>query len=348
MLPKALAAGLALLGLLSAAWIVGQGTTVLVYPSLPAILIADPVTPLATVTLLPTVTPLASPAQAIPLAPNRTPTAVKGVATSARIVVVPTPANTLNGIALDRILVLSAAVRQRARQVYGQGQAQGRNPRAFSKVGDSTMVWPPLLAVFDAPAQYRLGGYSALQATITRFAGSFGRASIAAKNGMHSWSEFDPAWADPARCKPDEGPLACEFRLNNPSLVLIRLGANDVNSSGLFNEQMRRIVEFCMARGAIPVLGTKPDRLDADNALNKLVYKMASDYAIPLWDYDLIAGTVPGKGLQSDRVHYLGGGSRDYGSPSAFRSADSLEDFTALLMLDALSREVGPPGAVRP
>jgi hypothetical protein len=36
----------------------------------------------------------------------------------------------------------------------------------------------------------------------------------------------------------------------------------------------------------------------------------------------------------------LGGGTRDYNSPRAYASGDSIEDLTALLMLDAIRRTV--------
>jgi hypothetical protein len=247
--------------------------------------------------------------------------------------------NTLNGVPLSRIIVLTDAARQRVREIYVQGQARGHNPRAFSKVGDSTMVYPPFLATFDAPGSYKLGAYAYLQRTIARFPGSFGRTSAAVKVGMHTWTEFDPAWVSSNQCRPNEGPLECELRLNNPSIAIIRLGANDVPEPGYFSDQLRKIVEYCLANGVIPVLGTKPDRQDGPaNTINKQIAQIAASYHLPLWDYDLVAGTVPGRGLVSDKIHMRGGGTRDYTSGAAFQSGDSLEDLTALMMLDAVNQ----------
>jgi len=256
----------------------------------------------------------------------------------------------INGLPLEKILVMPAGAGQRIREVYAQGQALGRNPRAFSKVGDSTMVYPAFLAAFGNAGAFELGAYAGLQATIDYYApaGSFSRNSLATVKGMHVASEFDPTWVDSAECEAVEGPLACELRLHNPSVAIIRLGANDALTPQLFGEQMRRIVEFCLARGIIPILGTKPDRTEGpDNTINKLVVQIAAEYRIPLWDYDLVAGTVPGRGLEADGLHIAGEGSRNYSAPAAYAAGDSLEDLTALLMLDRIRRELAGSDAGR-
>jgi hypothetical protein len=159
---------------------------------------------------------------------------------------------------------------------------------------------------------------------------------------MHTWSQFDPAWSIPELCGPAEGPLECEFRLHNPSIAIIRLGANDIEYPNDFERNLGQIVKFCLARGVIPVLGTKPDRADGEgNIINNLIRKTASAYSVPLWDYDLLAGTVPGRGLEADGVHMLGGGTRDFNSPAAMRQGDALEDLSALMVLHAIQVELG-------
>ncbi len=246
----------------------------------------------------------------------------------------------LNNIPVERLLVLNAATRAHVRDIFAQGQAQGRNARVFSKVGDSTMVYPPFMVVFDHKL-YRLGKFAYLQPTIDHYAGALGRTSAAVKKGMHTWSQFDPAWSASELCAPNEGPLACEIRLNNPAIAIIRLGANDTEFPREFERNLNAIVRYCLERGIIPVLGTKPDRLEGEsNLLNHIVRKTAAAHNIPLWDYDLIAGTVPGRGLEPDLVHMQGGGTRDYTSPEAMRAGDALEDLTALMMLDTLRREL--------
>lgn len=249
--------------------------------------------------------------------------------------------SSINGVPVERIAFISESAREHIRDIYAQGQMLGRDARAVSKIGDSTMVYPPFLATFDN-GTYRLGKYNQLQATIDYHAGSFARVSVAVKKGMHTWSQFDPEWAVAGTCAPGEGPLACEIRLQNPSIAIIRLGANDIQYPGLFEQNLGKIVKYCLARGIIPVLGTKPDRSEGQsNLINNLIRRTASAYSIPLWDYDLVAGTVPGRGLEPDLIHMRGGGTRDYASPASMRAGDALEDLTALIMLDAIQRELG-------
>lgn len=247
----------------------------------------------------------------------------------------------LNGVPIQRLVLVSDGAREHIRDIYALGQSLGRNPRAVSKVGDSTMVYPVFLATFDRK-NYRLGRFGYLQETIDYHTGSFARASVAVKKGMHTWSQFEPSWSIPELCAPDEGPLACELRLHNPGIAIIRLGANDTEFPALFEKKLGEIVEFCLGRGIIPVLGTKPDRYEGEsNLINNLIRKTASRYRIPLWDYDLIAGTIPGRGLEPDGLHMLGGGTRDFSARSAMQAGDALEDLTALMVLDEIRRELG-------
>jgi hypothetical protein len=265
------------------------------------------------------------------------------VAVAGRSEPVAAQTGTLNGVPIAQIIVLPEAVQRNITAIYAKGQTLGRNPRAFSKVGDSTMVWPAFLAVFDNPAAYRLGPFAALQTDITYFSGSFARTSIAVERNMHTWGMFDSSLADNTQCKSGEGPLDCELRLSNSSLAIIRLGVNDAYVPDAFETNMRKIIETCLADGVIPILGTKPDRLEGpDNTINKIIYRLADTYQIPLWDYDLIAGTVPGKGLDQDNMHFLAGGPHDYSNPDALDWADSLEDLTGLMMLDAVYRDLHP------
>ncbi len=244
----------------------------------------------------------------------------------------------LNGLPLEMVIVLPDEVRANVRQIYARGQALGRNPRAFAKVGDSTMLWPIFLAHFDW-GNYRLGNFALLQRTITRFAGFFARESLAVRKGMHSWDQLDPAQADSASCLPGEGPLHCELRITNASFALIRLGANDSLTPGQFEPAMRRIFETCIAQGVVPIVGTKPDHYEGpENTINRMIRRLAAEYRIPLWDFDLLAETVPGRGLQPDGLHLVEGGVNDYTTATAIQFIGPLADLSALLILDAASQ----------
>ena len=258
------------------------------------------------------------------------------------------PLYTVNRLPIETFVVMPDPVRQHVREIYATGQAVGRNPRAFSRLGDSTILWPRLLAVFDTQ-KYKLGGYAYLQPSVDFFAGSFSRDGVATRKALHSWSAFDPMWADKSACRPNEAPLPCEFRLNNPSIVLIRLGVNDSGSAKMFDEDLRKIITYCVESGVIPVIGTKPDRfLDQDNVFNDRMRKIAAEFNVPLWDYDLVAETVPGRGLDKDNVHMYPASSHDYTLPQTFESGDAMHSLTALMMLDAIRREVLQPNGTRP
>ncbi len=291
-------------------------------------------------TPLPTFTPR-SPAAPAPTADAVVAEQRTVVAATNRAAAVPALPTSIKGLPLSEIVVMPEATRLNVHTIFARGQALGRNARAFAKVGDSTMVWPAFLAAFDDARGYTLGPFAGLQTTIAHYAGSFGRTSIAVQIGMHTWTEFDAAWAGVGACLSGEGPLACELRLHNPSVAIIRLGTNDALDAPVFETQMRRVIEYCLANGVIAVLGTKPDRIEGpDNTINKIIVKLADTYHLPLWDYDLIAGTVPGKGLQEDKIHFLAGGPHDYSSAATFGHADSLEDISALVVLEMIRSEV--------
>jgi len=258
------------------------------------------------------------------------------------------PIYTVNRLPIETFIVMPDAVKQRVQEIYAKGRILGRNPRAFSKLGDSTILWPHLLAVFDTK-KFNLGGYAYLAPSVDFFAGSFSRDGAATRKAFHSWSAFDPMWADKSVCQPNEAPLACELRLNNPGVVIIRLGANDSGSIKLFDQDLSKIITFCVESGVIPVIGTKPDRFEGpDNVFNEQMRKIAAEYNVPLWDYDLVAETVPGRGLDEDKVHMYPASSHDYTLPKTFESGDAMHSLTALMMLDALRTEVLQPDNSKP
>lgn len=298
---------------------------------------------LASTPMLPAVALQQTPASAPTVLPTAPPEAI---AAARRSQVLPTPTpmangarpQLVNGLPIDTIVVMPVAVQQNVRQIYARGQAFGRNGRAFSKVGDSTMLWPLFLVNFDW-GHYRLGNFAQLQGTIQRFAGSFARESLAVQKGMHSWGQLDPGQADATRCAAGEGPLACELRLNNPSVALIRLGANDSLEPSQYESAMRQILSTCIASGVIPVLGTKPDHYEGpENTINQIIRRLAAEYRVPLWDFDLVAETIPGRGLQADGLHLLEGGTDDYALATSLGFIGPIENLSALLALDAVSQ----------
>ena len=253
----------------------------------------------------------------------------------------PVTPGVVNAVAVDQFLVMPADAQQTMRDVFATGQALGRNARAFSTAGDSTIETPYFLGPFST-TQYNLGGYGYLQPAIDFFAGSFGRDSAAVRIGQHSWSVLNPLWADKKRCESNESPLACEFRLNQPSVLIIRLGVNDAGVPKLFDTNLRKIVDFAIEQGVIPILSTKPDQRAGTDTVNDLVKQIAVDYKLPLWDYERVAKTLPGRGLGADGAHMTSFWQNDYRLPQAYTRGHALQNITALMVLDRVRQALNP------
>ena len=227
-------------------------------------------------------------------------------------------------------------VQQNVREIYRRGQQLGRNAQAFSKLGDSLIATPSFLVPFDT-GLYDLGEYAYLQPAIDYFAGSFERYGVALRPGLHSWGVFDPLWANKDWCSANEDLLACEVRLNNPGVLLILLGTNDAGNPPGFDYNMRKVIEYALENGIIPVIVTKADRFEGpDNINNEILRQIAADFQIPLWDYDLVAETLPGRGLTEDQVHLTVFPENDYTLAEAYQTGHGVHNLTGLMVLEAI------------
>lgn len=277
---------------------------------------------------------------AIAINPTRPPTATSAPA----VTLLSWELATINGLLPEMVIVMPEEVQQHVREIYAYGQTLGNNPHAFSKLGDSTIEYPYFLARFDE-GPYNLGAYGYLEPVIDYFAGSFARQSVAIRRGLHTWSVLDPMWSPRPMCMPGEHMLACEFRLHRPSLLFIRLGSNDTGIPDATEENFREIVQYAIDNGVIPIMGTKADRHDGpDNTNNNIMRRVALEMRIPLMDYDLVAQTVPGRGLDQDNVHMTTFYAHDYTQPTAFQRGHSLHNLTALIALDRIWRVLALAG----
>jgi hypothetical protein len=228
-------------------------------------------------------------------------------------------------------------------QIYQRGIEAGNNPHAFSKIGDcgSTPAW--FLGDFDrGPEFYRLGEYEQLQAIIDEYRDSFGRTSLAARSGFNAPALLVPLWADRTHCEASESPLACEYRLHRPVIAFIMLGTNDVWHPTEFEPQMRKIIEFFIQNGVIPILSTKADNQEGDGSINATIARLAYEYDIPLWNFWKAANSLPNHGLQEDLAH-LTWGRNFFDDPEAMSKAWPVRNLTALQVLDAVWRKVNAP-----
>lgn len=254
--------------------------------------------------------------------------------------VIPKPAFVaINNIPEANLILFSEEARNLARETYARGQALGRNPRAFTTAGDSTTEIPFFLGRFDE-GPYDLGDYAYLQSVIDFFQGSFNHDSVSVRVGLHAWTLFDPTWSDKTRCQANEAPLPCEIRLHNPSILLIRLGSNDYGVPELFEKSIREAVEYALEQGVVPVIGTKGDRGEGSDSNNEILRQIAADYDLLLWDYDLLAGTLPARGLDADNVHMTTFYPHDYTQPEAFQRGHAMHNLSALMVLDTIWKEV--------
>jgi hypothetical protein len=235
--------------------------------------------------------------------------------------------------------IVPEAGSERAMEIYQKGLALGNNPRAFSKVGDceSSAEW--FLGDFDKGADhYSLGGYSNLQGVITEFQGSFNRRSLAAERSFTTASVLSPLWANPELCKSGETPLECEYRIQKPEYAIIMLGTNEALSPiRTFESNMRRILDMTIERGIVPILTTKADDLDGNGAVNEVIFKLAREYRIPLWNFWAAVQPLPGGGLQEDGAHLTYAGNR-FDDPFAMQKAWPVRNLTALQVLDKVWR----------
>ena len=224
-----------------------------------------------------------------------------------------------------------------ARAIYQRGLALGNNPRTFSKIGDCNSVAPFFLAPFDK-GEYALGNtYAYLQATIDNFAGSFDRDGAAAHDGLNTASIFDPTWADPALCQANESPVACELRVQRPSLAIVSLGTNGGwQTNAEYEGNMRRLLDLMISRGVLPILSTKIDNLEGGDRFNQIVIQLALEYQLPLWDFATAGRALPGSGLAD--TYHPSWGRAYYDAATPPLRGWQVRNLTGLQALDAVWR----------
>jgi len=201
------------------------------------------------------------------------------------------------------------------RAVYARGQALGRRADTFTKVGDSVSASSMYLEPM-AQGDHVLGPHDDLESVIAYY-GPQAAPSVAAQVGLTSYAIFDPFWAAQDICQPNETPLACEYRVKNPSLAFILFGANDARhvNDEQYDQQLRLIVEETLEAGIVPILSTFS--VDPEDGLwwqkvnlNLRIVALAEEKRLPLINFWSAARILPQYGLDQDRVHLLQTGFR--------------------------------------
>ena len=224
-------------------------------------------------------------------------------------------------------------------EIYQQGIAQGNDPTHFSKIGDCQNVASLFLSTFDIPGDYSLGEqYAYLQNTITYFSGSWSRVSLSVGPGMNIASVLSPIWADPKQCQAGETPLACEFRINKPSIAIISMETWwGEQPAKIYELYMRQLVENVLAQNVVPILATKADNLEGDNSINAAIARVAYDYDIPMWNFWAATQPLPDHGLYGDGFH-LTFMRNFFDDPKRMEFAWPWRNLTALQSVDSVWR----------
>lgn len=228
----------------------------------------------------------------------------------------------------------------RALAILRDGLEKGNNPYAFSKIGDCESQASWFLGDFDLHnGNYVLGSFeNQLAPVIDYYSGSFKRVSLAARPGFTAASLMAPIWADKQQCLKDETPIACEYRIQRPLVAFILLGSNDASNPKTFEGHMRRVIEFSIKQGVLPILGTKADNVEGDHRLNITMARLAYEYDLPLWNYWAAVQGLPDHGLQDDGVH-LTFAAPHFDDPLAMKKAWPVRNLNALQILETLMRE---------
>jgi len=296
-----------------------------------------------TATSSPTATPTNTPSPTATSTPTSTPTETP----TSTPTETPTPTATpippeelVNGLHIDEFIIIPPEVQAHILEIYALGQENERRTNAFSKLGDSGASSPDFLVRFDQRT-YDLAQYAYLQDTIDYYDKSFQHFGQALKIGLHATAVFAPELMDEEACDPefDTDILDCEFRLFNPSLLLIAIGTND--QSDQFETRMDKILNYTMDRGIIPVLITKADRFEGeDNRNNNSIRYLAEKYQLPLVDFDILAETLPNRGMREEDVHLTYYGPFEYTSPEPFERGYPMLNLATIMMLDRVRETI--------
>jgi hypothetical protein len=196
-------------------------------------------------------------------------------------------------------------ISENALDIYLNGLTMGTNAKLFTIVGDCQNIpggslfrkvnWDD----FSLPAELEH-----IQPTVENFRSIWSREPITVDGGFIPASMFSTYWTTAEQCDPLETPLDCEFRLNNASIVLVGLGSDQKPGTGDdFDYYMRKIVEFVIAKGALPILATDAYPTEEGFPLNQIVAQIAYDYDIPLWNFWAAVQDLTNEGLKEDNFH---------------------------------------------
>lgn len=237
--------------------------------------------------------------------------------------------------------------------IYQRGLEMGNDPRVFSVLGEcqSELAWEAngvtvlgYLSGFEDPANYRLGNeYAYLQATIDQFMPSWTLQRVAAHRGTNVAQVLSPLYSDAELCDVRETPLQCEFRRNNPSIVLISFETWFYDRPiETYETYMRQIIDASLEEGVLPVLVTGADSHADSRALNATLARLAVEYDIPLWNFWASVQDLPNHGLEPEPdengFKHITYAPNNFDDPEAMQAAWPVRNLGGLQILDAIWR----------
>ena len=152
------------------------------------------------------------------------------------------------------------------------------------------------------------------------------------RGGFTAATILSPLLADQKLCKPGESPLTCEFRIHNPSILLITLEVGNPQIAAHYELYLRQIIDKTIEHGVLPVLATKADVAELGNGvhvMNPIIAKLAYEYDLPLWNFWRSAQPLDNHGIDATRDGF-----------HITKDAQRLKSFVALQTLDVIRRAV--------
>jgi hypothetical protein len=217
-----------------------------------------------------------------------------------------------------------------AKAIFAAGVAAGNDLHHFSVLGDCQAPEWKLFGVLDWESYELAEEYSYLQPTVDYYQGQWSRRTFTVVSGNTVSTIFSVYWADANACQPNETQIECEFRINNPNLVVLMLGTNWNSGAEQFESELRKAVDYLLARHILPVLVTKGDSHGPDWPLNQAIVRVAYDYDLPLWNFWLAIQDMPNHGMKADDPRHI------HIDPQAY----TLKRITGLQTLDAVLQAV--------
>lgn len=194
----------------------------------------------------------------------------------------------------------------RARQMYLSAVKAGKSPNIFTVIGDCNSESAVYLGRF-AQGGFDLTSFPTLKSTALYFTRSFARISLATRGSFNTAMAFDSTWADPNQCAAGEGPLGCELRVSNASILVIALGTGDQHDWSSFAANYRAILDYTINAGVLPVLMTKADELESLEGgapvgyINDVIRGIGREYGVPVIDFWQATRPLTNNGLAEER-----------------------------------------------